>query len=96
MFPQPRRARTPARRYPAASGGRRLVREYESLPASGGLQPAQITNIRPAIGDSNYTCIRCKIYNRDEGWRITGKGLPGSGPVTTPRPRIPNGPGGAA
>ncbi|MFI7491042.1 hypothetical protein ACIBXA_21920 [Micromonospora echinaurantiaca] len=35
-----------------------------------------------AFGVANYTCRRCKVVNRMEGWRIGAKEYPGAGPVT--------------
>jgi hypothetical protein len=35
-----------------------------------------------AIGVANYTCRRCKIVGRAEGWRVGGSGYSGAGPVT--------------
>lgn len=35
-----------------------------------------------AIGQSNYTCRRCKIMYRTEGFRVGGRCCPGAGPIT--------------
>lgn len=35
-----------------------------------------------AIGVANYTCVRCKIVNRIEGWRIGANSFAGAGGVT--------------
>ncbi|MDM4718581.1 hypothetical protein QTQ03_02820 [Micromonospora sp. WMMA1363] len=35
-----------------------------------------------AFGVANYTCRRCKVINRMEGWRVAGKDYPGAAPVT--------------
>lgn len=39
-------------------------------------------NFHWAIGTSDYTCRRCKVMYRNEGWRIGGQSYKGQGPVT--------------
>lgn len=40
------------------------------------------SNAQYAFGVANYTCLRCKVINRMEGWRVGANGVTGSGPVT--------------
>ncbi len=40
------------------------------------------TNQLYAFGVANYTCRRCKVVNRMEGWRVGAKEFVGAGPVT--------------
>jgi hypothetical protein len=40
------------------------------------------TNAQYAFGVANYTCRRCKVVNRMEGWRVGAKGFSGAGTVT--------------
>jgi hypothetical protein len=40
------------------------------------------TNAQYAFGVANYTCLRCKVVNRMEGWRVGAVGVSGSGSVT--------------
>ncbi|KUL40016.1 hypothetical protein [Actinoplanes awajinensis] len=39
-------------------------------------------NSQYAFGVANYTCLRCKVVNRMEGWRVGAEGVTGSGTVT--------------
>lgn len=39
------------------------------------------TSTEYSIGVANYTCRRCKIINKVEGWRMGATGHPGVGPV---------------
>jgi hypothetical protein len=39
-------------------------------------------NANYAFGVANYTCRRCKVVNRMEGWRVGAADYAGAGPVT--------------
>lgn len=58
--------------------GPMLIEDSEVVPPPG--QSGGTVDFS-AIGESNYTCRRCKIVNRIEGWRISSA-VTGSGPVT--------------
>jgi hypothetical protein len=40
------------------------------------------SNLQYAFGVADYTCRRCKVVNRLEGWRVGASSYSGAGPVT--------------
>ncbi|PZW04196.1 hypothetical protein SAMN05443287_101950 [Micromonospora phaseoli] len=59
--------------------GRMLIEDSEVVNPPG---QQYSTNQLYAFGVANYTCRRCKVVNRMEGWRVGAKVYAGAGPVT--------------
>lgn len=59
--------------------GPMLIEDTEIVVRGGATSSS---DYRSAVGQSDYTCRRCKIMYRNEGFRVGGACCPGAGPIT--------------